>query len=73
MTRPPRPNGGLLSGVTPGEEESAVNKAIFANPVNKLVGPIKGIFGYYVLEVTKITPATQESLAKATTDDQVEL
>ncbi len=59
-------NGGLLTGVTNGEEESAVNKAIFASPVNKLVGPIKGIFGWYVLEVTKSTPATQESLAKAT-------
>lgn len=59
-------NGGQLSGVTSGEEESAVNSAIFANPVNKLVGPIKGIFGYYVLENTKITPKVQESLAKAT-------
>ena len=59
-------DGGQLSGVTPGEEESAVSTAIFANPVNKLVGPIKGIFGYYVLQVTKATPAVQETLAKAT-------
>jgi foldase protein PrsA len=59
-------NGGALSKITNGEEESAANKAIFAASVNTLVGPVKGIFGYYVLEVTKITPATQESLAKAT-------
>ena len=59
-------NGGLLSGVTSGEEESAVNTAIFSNPVNKLVGPVKGIFGYYVLESLKITPAVQQSLADAT-------
>ena len=59
-------NGGALSGVTSGEEESAVNTAIFGNPVNKLVGPIKGIFGYYVLQSTKITPAVQESLAAST-------
>jgi hypothetical protein len=59
-------NGGTLSGITNGEEESAVNKVIFASAVNTLVAPVKGIFGYYVLEVTKITPATQESLAKAT-------
>lgn len=59
-------NGGVLSNVSPGEEESAVNAAIFGNPVNKLVGPIKGIFGYYVLQVTKVTPAVHESLAKAT-------
>jgi foldase protein PrsA len=39
---------------------------IFASPVNKLEGPIKGVFGFYVLEVTKSTPAVTESLAKAT-------
>lgn len=59
-------NGGVLDGITPNEEEHAVNQAIFNNPANKLVGPVKGIFGWYVVEVTKITPATQESLAKAT-------
>jgi hypothetical protein len=60
-------SGGQLTGVTPNEEEAAVNTAIFGNPVNKVVGPVKGVFGYYVLENTKITPAVQESLAKATT------
>jgi foldase protein PrsA len=59
-------NGGVLTGVTNGEEEAAVNKVIFASPVNKLEGPIKGVFGFYVLEVTKSTPAVTESLAKAT-------
>lgn len=59
-------NGGVLNGITPNEEEHAVNQAIFNNPVNKVVGPIHGIFGWYVVESTKITPATQESLAKAT-------
>jgi foldase protein PrsA len=59
-------NGGVLSGVTSGEEEAAVNTAIFGASVNKLVGPVKGVFGYYVLEVTKITPAVQEPLATAT-------
>ncbi len=59
-------SGGQLAGVTSGEEESAVNTAIFGNPVNKLVGPIKGIFGYYVLQSTKITPAVTQSLAAST-------
>lgn len=59
-------NGGLLAGITPNEEEHAVNQAIFGTPANKLAGPVKGIFGWYVLQVVKITPATQESLAKAT-------
>lgn len=59
-------DGGTLSNISPGEEEAAVSKVIFAAPLNKLTGPVKGIFGYYVLEVTKVTAATQESLAKAT-------
>lgn len=57
--------GGLLTGITPNEEEAAVNTAIFSSSLNKVVGPIKGLFGWYVLEVTKETPATHESLAKA--------
>jgi foldase protein PrsA len=62
-----RANGGTLDGITPNEEEAAVNKAIFSSPLNKVVGPVKGLFGWYVLEVTKETPATHESLAKART------
>jgi hypothetical protein len=59
-------NGGALTNISAGQEEGAASKAIFSAALNKLVGPVKGIFGYYVLEVTKITPKTQESLAKAT-------
>ena len=59
-------DGGLLSNVTSGQEEAAVNTAVFSSPVNKLVGPIKSIFGgWYLLEVTKITAATHEPLATA--------
>jgi foldase protein PrsA len=58
--------GGLLVGVTEGQEEQALNTASFAAPANKIIGPIHGQFGYYVIEVTKITPATQETLTKAT-------
>jgi foldase protein PrsA len=60
-------NGGLLTGVTAGQQDAALSKAAFAAPVNKLLGPIKGQFGYYVLEVVKITPATQRSLAQSST------
>jgi foldase protein PrsA len=59
-------NGGLLSGVTAGQQDAALSKAAFAAPVNKLLGPVKGQFGYYVLEVTKITPANQRSLSQVT-------
>lgn len=58
--------GGLLSGVTANEEDQALSKAAFAAPVNKLEGPVKGQFGYYVFEVQKKIPATQESLKQAT-------
>ncbi|HWD77009.1 MAG TPA: peptidyl-prolyl cis-trans isomerase [Solirubrobacteraceae bacterium] len=59
-------NGGVLTGVTAGQQDAALSKAAFAAPANKLLGPIKGQFGYYVLEVTKITPAKQRSLAQST-------
>ncbi|HTU86672.1 MAG TPA: peptidyl-prolyl cis-trans isomerase [Solirubrobacteraceae bacterium] len=59
-------NGGLLTGVTQGQQDAALTKAAFAAPVNQLIGPVKGQFGYYVVEVTKVTPATHKTLAEAT-------
>ncbi len=59
-------NGGLLSNVTKGQEEQALDSASFAAALNKLEGPIHGQFGYYVFEVTKISKTTQRSLAKVT-------
>ena len=60
-------NGGLLTNVTAGQQDAALSKAAFAAPLNRSVGPVKGQFGYYVVEVIKITPATQQTLAQATT------
>ncbi len=59
-------SGGLLKGVTKGQEEQALDTASFSAPVNKIQGVTHGQFGYYVFEVTKISPATQQSLAQAT-------
>jgi parvulin-like peptidyl-prolyl isomerase len=59
-------NGGLLVGMTKGQADPALAKAAFAAPLNKLLGPVKGQFGYYVFEVIKNTPASQQSLAQAT-------
>jgi foldase protein PrsA len=59
-------NGGQLTGVTKGQEDKALDSASFAAKMNKVLGPVKGQFGYYVFEVTKITKATQQSLAQAT-------
>jgi foldase protein PrsA len=58
--------GGVLTNVTAGQQDAALSTAAFVAPANKVLGPIKGQFGYYILEVTKITPATQRSLAVST-------
>jgi foldase protein PrsA len=58
--------GGLLTNVTKGQQDAALDAAAFSAPQNKLEGPVKGQFGYYVFEVTQIKPAAQQSLAQAT-------
>jgi parvulin-like peptidyl-prolyl isomerase len=63
---PSKSKGGLLTGVAPGTEEAAFNTPLFKAPANKLEGPVKGQFGYYVFKVTKIVNGTQKSLAVAT-------
>ncbi|HTP22567.1 MAG TPA: peptidyl-prolyl cis-trans isomerase [Solirubrobacteraceae bacterium] len=57
--------GGVLNGVTKQQQDAALANASFAAPVNKLLGPVRGQFGYYVFEVTNIKPGTQQSLAQA--------
>ncbi|HEX2015580.1 MAG TPA: peptidyl-prolyl cis-trans isomerase [Solirubrobacteraceae bacterium] len=57
--------GGVLLGVARGQQEKALDDAVFAAKVGVLTGPVKTQFGYYVFRVQKITPATQQSLAQA--------
>jgi foldase protein PrsA len=59
-------SGGLLKGVAKGQEDHALDAAAFSAPTGKVLGPVKGQFGYYVFEVDSITKATQQSLAQAT-------
>src|SRR5581483_11788136 len=59
--------GGLLTNVAAGQQDAALSKAAFAAPLNKLIGPVKGQFGYYVLQVIKVNAATQKTLAQSTT------
>jgi foldase protein PrsA len=56
--------GGLLTNVTRGQQDQTLDQAAFSAPVNKLMGPIKSPFGYYIVEVTKINPAKQQSLSQ---------
>ena len=58
--------GGKLPGVTKGTQEKAFDDAIFSAPKGEVQGPVKTQFGYYVFEVEKITPATQQTLQQAT-------
>jgi foldase protein PrsA len=59
-------SGGMLTGVTKQQADSALANAAFSAPQGKLLGPVKGQFGYYLFDVTKITPATHQTLAQAT-------
>jgi foldase protein PrsA len=54
--------GGKLPDVTKGQQERAFDQAIFAAKKGKLQGPVKTQFGWYVFEVSKVTPASQQSL-----------
>jgi foldase protein PrsA len=60
-------NGGKLEGVASGQQEKALDDAMFSAKLKKLTGPIKTSFGYYVFEVTKVTPKSQQTLAQAKT------
>jgi parvulin-like peptidyl-prolyl isomerase len=57
--------GGKLPDVAKGQQEKALDNAVFAAKKGKVTGPVKTQFGYYVFEVTKVKPASQQSLAKA--------
>ena len=57
--------GGKLAGVAKGQQEKALDDAIFKADKGKLVGPVKTQFGYYILEVSKIAQAKQQSLEQS--------
>jgi len=57
--------GGKLPAVAKGQQEKALDTAIFKAKKGELVGPVKTQFGYYVFEVGKVTPASQQTLAQA--------
>ena len=57
--------GGQLLAVAEGQQEAALDKAVFAADKGKLQGPVKTQFGFYLFEVTKVTPAKQGTLAES--------
>jgi len=58
--------GGKLPAVSKGQQEKALDDAIFSAKKGQLEGPVKTQFGYYDFVVDKVTPASQQSLAQAT-------
>jgi foldase protein PrsA len=54
--------GGKLASVSKGQQDKALEEAVFAAQKGDLKGPVKTQFGWYVFEVEKITPASQQSL-----------
>ncbi len=59
-------HGGVLDNVSEGQTDQALQAVAFSAPLNHVLGPIQGQFGYYVVEVTKIVRGTQKSIAQAT-------
>jgi len=57
--------GGVLRGISRGQQDRALDQAAFSAKKSVIVGPVKGQFGYYILRVTSITPARQTPLADA--------
>ena len=57
--------GGKLAAVAKGQQDKALEDAVFAASKGDLQGPVKTQFGWYVFEVEKITPASQQSLDQA--------
>jgi foldase protein PrsA len=56
---------GLLPAVAKGQQDKALDDAVFDAKRGELEGPVKTQFGWYVFEVDKITPASQQSLEQS--------
>ena len=56
---------GRLPAVAQGQQEKALDDAVFASQKGQIEGPVKTQFGWYVFEVEKVTPASQQSLEES--------
>jgi foldase protein PrsA len=56
---------GLLPAVAKGQQDKALDDAVFQAKKGELEGPVKTQFGWYVFEVAKVTPASQQSLEQS--------
>jgi len=51
--------------VVKGQEEKALDEAVFKAKPGVLEGPVKTPFGVYILRVKKVTPGSTQSLAQS--------
>lgn len=58
-------NGGKLPDVPKGQQEKALDEAVFKAQKGEVEGPVKTQFGWYVFEVTGQTAAQQQKLEDA--------
>ncbi|UUY05856.1 peptidyl-prolyl cis-trans isomerase [Svornostia abyssi] len=66
IDRATREQGGKLLGVTEGQQERPLDRAVFRARRGEIVGPVRTDFGYYVFKVSRITPSVQQTLKEAT-------
>jgi foldase protein PrsA len=66
IDRATRTRGGRMPGIARGQQADDFDKAVFAAERGELTGPVKTAVGYYVFEVTKVTPGRQQTLEQAT-------
>ncbi len=61
--------GGVLANVArgSGQLEPAVERAVFEAQDGELEGPVRSQFGFYVFQVQKVTPPSQQTLEQART------
>jgi foldase protein PrsA len=57
---------GKLPAQAKGSLDKTLDDAIFSASKNQLTGPLKTQFGYFVFEVTGVTPPSKQSLGEAT-------
>jgi foldase protein PrsA len=58
-------SGGKLNGIVKGQEEKALDAAIFSAKKNVLSGPVKTPFGYYIFSVQTTVPPAKQTLKDA--------
>lgn len=57
--------GGKQPAVTQGQQEKALDTAVFGAEKGEVQGPVKTQFGWQVFEVTKVTAASQQTIEES--------